>query len=233
MTDGSCRQYGAVATAAEILCSRWTMVVLREMVAGATRFNDLRRGLPRISPSLLSKRLKDLEQAGVVERRPVAGAPQVSEYHLTPTGWDVQPVVEAMGRWGRRWVHARPSLRDLDPGLLMWDMQRHLDRSLLPRRKLVIAFLYPEVPGTRGSWWLIVEPGQAVDLSAIDPGLDVDLHVVAELRTLMAIWMRLTSVQSAAACGKLRLVGEPRLADAIERWLEAGSDSAAVPQLPG
>ena len=220
MTEGSARRFGPVATAAEILCNRWTMLLLRELVAGSTRFNDLRRGMPRLSPSLLSKRLKDLEKAGMVERRPVAAEPSLFEYHLTPTGREVQPVVEAMGRFGQRWIMAEPSLRSRDPGLLMWDMWRHFDANVSLDRRAVIAFLYPELSGTRRSWWLIIEPNETVDLCAIDPGYDVDLHVVAEVRTLTAIWMGLTSVRPAQERGKLQLTGDQRLATRLAAWLE-------------
>lgn len=222
MTEGSARQFGPVATAAEILCNRWTMVLLRELDVGATRFNALRRALPRLSPSLLAKRLKELEEAGVVERRPVRDDPRSSEYRLTPTGCAVRPVVEAMGRWGQRWVRAEASLRELDPGLLMWDMRRHFDRRTMPDRKVVIAFLYPELTGTRRSWWLIVEPGEEVDLCAIDPGFDVDLHVVAELRVMTGIWLGLTSVGAARDGGKLVMTGDPTVAARLARWLGRG-----------
>lgn len=219
MTEGSYRQFCPVAMAAEILCTRWTMVLLRELVAGSTRFNDLRRGVPRMSPSLLSKRLKDLEEFGVVERRPVPGEPGACDYLLTPAGEELRSVVEAMGRWGQRWVKAEPSLRNLDPGLLMWDMRRNLDPRPLPARKVVVAFLYPEISPPRRRWWLIVEPGAPVDLCSVDPGLDVDLHVVAELRIMTAIWMGLASVDESRARQQLLLTGDPVLAESLRNWL--------------
>lgn len=219
MTEGSYRQFCPVAMAAEILCTRWTMVLLRELVAGSTRFNDLRRGVPRMSPSLLSKRLKGLEEFGVVERRPVPGEPGACDYLLTPAGEELRSVVEAMGRWGQRWVKAEPSLRNLDPGLLMWDMRRNLDPRPLPARKVVVAFLYPEISPPRRRWWLIVEPGAPVDLCSVDPGLDVDLHVVAELRIMTAIWMGLASVDESRARQQLLLTGDPVLAESLRNWL--------------
>lgn len=226
MTEGSARLFGSVAVAAEILCTRWTVPLLRELVVGATRFNALRRALPRLSPSLLAKRLKELEDAGLVERRPAADEPKLNEYRLTPTGRDVQPVVEAMGRWGQRWIMGESSLRDMDPGLLMWDMCRHFDPRLKPKRRVVIAFLYPELSGVRSSWWLIVEPGKDVDLCAIDPGFDVDLHVVADLRIMTAIWLGLTSVPAARARGKLVLTGDPTVAARLTTWLERNRSGA-------
>src|SRR4051794_17905509 len=126
MTHGSYQQFCPVAMAAEILCTRWTIVLVRELCAGSTRFNDLRRGLPRMSPGLLSQRLKDLEAAGVVRRAPSPKDPGVQEYHLTESGRDLESLVMGFGVWGQRWVESEPSLRNLDVTLLMWDMRRGL-----------------------------------------------------------------------------------------------------------
>lgn len=210
-------QFCPVAMAAEILCSRWTMLVLRELVAGSCRFNELRRGVPRMSPALLSKRLKELEEAGVVER--AADPDQGSHsYRLTHAGAELRPVVEAIGCWGQRWVQAQPSLRNLDPNLLMWDMRRNLDPTPMPRRRQVIQFLYPELPPAKRSWWLIVDPGM-VDLCSVDPGLEVDLYVVTDLKTMTAIWMGLVKVADEVAAGRVRLTGDEGLSAAMDMWL--------------
>ena len=138
MTESSYKQFCPVAMAAEILCSRWTLVLLRELVAGSTRFNELRRGVPRMSPALLSKRLKDLEAAGVVTRIPVKGEPGVFEYRLTEAGRDLRPVVEAAGVWGQRWIQSKASLENLDPNLLMWDIRRNIDPTpMSPHRNTI------------------------------------------------------------------------------------------------
>src|SRR5215211_1995590 len=113
MTIGSYRQFCPVAMAAEILCTRWTIVLLRELVAGSSRFNELRRGVPRMSPALLSQRLKELEEAGVIERVAVAGEPGIMEYLLTDSGRELQPLIEGFGRWGQRWVSSELSLERL------------------------------------------------------------------------------------------------------------------------
>ena len=102
MTQGSYKQFCPVAMAAEILCTRWTVVLLRELMAGSTRFNELRRGVPRMSPALLSQRLKELEAAGIVERQASDTEPGVFEYRLTDAGRELNPVVEAFGIWGQR-----------------------------------------------------------------------------------------------------------------------------------
>src|SRR5215510_4536136 len=128
MTVASYQQFCPVAMAAEILCTRWTIVLLREMFAGSTRFNDLRRGVPRMSPALLSQRLKELEQAGVIER--VKGDEAgLYEYHLTRAGQELKPVIEGFGCWGQRWIESKVSLEHLDVQLLMWDMRRGLDTT--------------------------------------------------------------------------------------------------------
>src|SRR5262245_29391416 len=112
--------------AAEVFCTRWTALVLREILCGSTRFNDIRRGVPRMSPTLLSKRLKELQKAGIVHTRKVKSSAAV-EYALTQSGEELRPIVMSLGIWGQRWVESKLSLKNLDPSLLMWDMRRNLD----------------------------------------------------------------------------------------------------------
>ncbi len=211
-------QFCPVAMAAEILCNRWTMVVLRELVVGSTRFNELRKGVPRMSPALLSKRLKELEEAGVIEHVPSV-EPGVFEYRLTEAWRDLRSVVEAVGIWGQRWVQSEPSLRNLDPSLLMWDMRRNLDPTPMPNRRCVIQFLYPELPVAKRNWWLIVSPGEKVDLCSVDPGSDVDLYVVTDLRTMTAIWMGLFSLSDEVRAGSVKVTGDAGLVRSMTRWL--------------
>lgn len=217
MENQSYNQFCPVAMAAEILCSRWTMVLVRELVAGSTRFNELRRGVPRMSPALLSKRLRELEDCGIVEHRTSATS-GVSEYLLTDAGRDLGPVIMAVGMWGQRWVQAQASLRNLDPGLLMWDMRRNLNPVPLPDRRCVIQFLYPGANVGRRHWWLIVD-GETLDLCSVDPGSDVDLYVVSDLRAMTAIWMGLSSVAAEVDAGTLRMTGCPVLAGSMQSWL--------------
>ena len=219
MTQGGYRQFCPVAMAAEVLCTRWTIVLVRELLAGSSRFNDLRRGVPRMSPALLSQRLKELEAAGLVRRAPSPTEPGVWEYHLTVAGRELESVVGAFGVWGQRWVEAEPSLQNLDVSLLMWDMRRNLDPTPMSQRRSVVQFVYPELPSAQRSWWLIVDPRTGVDLCSVDPGFDVDLYVHVDLRTMTAIWMGLDSVRVAAASERLRLTGDPQLAAAMQTWL--------------
>jgi DNA-binding HxlR family transcriptional regulator len=219
MTERSYRQFCPVAMAAEVLCTRWTIVLLRELLAGSGRFNELRRGLPRMSPALLSQRLKELEEAGIVERTPVPGDPTISEYGLTPAGRELQPLIEGFGRWGQRWVASELSLQQLDASLLMWDMRRNLVFDPLPASRKVFHFRYPDAPAKERCWWLIVAPDEPVELCGVDPGYDVDLYVTAPLRTMTAIWMGLESVRGALAEDRLVLVGDKQLSSTMERWL--------------
>ena len=219
MTQRSYRQFCPVAMAAEILCTRWTVVLLREMIAGSTRFNDFRRGVPRMSPALLVQRLRDLELAGVVERVKAGGEPALYEYRLTPAGRDLRPLIEGFGIWGQRWVETRSSLKNLDPQLLMWDMRRNLNPAPMPKRRSVIQFLYPELPAARRTWWLLVDPETGVDLCTVDPGFDVDLYVSTDLRSMTAIWMGVATVRKAMAEGRLQLVGDKKLAASMQTWL--------------
>jgi DNA-binding HxlR family transcriptional regulator len=219
MAQGSYKQFCPVAMAAEVLCTRWTMVLLRELVAGSRRFNDLRRGVPRMSPALLSKRLRDLEEAGIVRRVALPGEPGILEYHLTRAGRELKTVVESVGIWGQHWIETQATLDNLDPSLLMWDMRRNLDPTPMPDRRCVIHFAYPDQPANRRRWWLVVEPELPVDLCSVDPGLDVDLYVNTDLRTMTAIWMGLTTVRDSVATGKLKLTGDRRLASHMQAWL--------------
>jgi len=203
--------------AAELLCTRWTMVLMRELVAGTTRFNDLRRGVPKMSPTLLSQRLKELELAGIVERRALRSEKGVFEYHLTEAGKDLRAVVEAMGFWGQKWIETRQSLRNLDPSLLMWDMRRNLDPSPLPRRRVVIEFLYEELPASKRSWWLVIEPQGEVDLCWSDPGFTVDLYVTTDLSTMTSVWMGVTTI--AKEVERFTFTGDKEIASSIQGWL--------------
>lgn len=211
------KQFCPVAMASEILCTRWTMVLMRELIAGSTRFNDLRRGVPKMSPTLLSQRLKDLEDSGIVEKKPLPSERGVFEYRLTEAGRDLRPVVESMGFWGQKWVESKLSLKNLDPSLLMWDMRRNLNPQPLPDRKTVIQFLYPELPASKRDWWLVIEPAGDVDLCWSDPGFDIDLYVSTDLETMTSIWMGVATVKSQR--DKITFTGSKAIAGTMQTWL--------------
>lgn len=227
MTDAIEKSYGQfcpVAMAAEIFCSRWTPLVLREMLSGSTRFNDIRRGLPRISPTLLSKRLKELEKAGLIEERKSenksgnkSGKKSTAEYRLTMAGQDLREVIMSLGLWGHRWIESSVSLKNLDPSLLMWDMRRHLVPSVLPRGRCTVKFVYPELSG-RKTWWVVIDKSE-VDICLVDPGYEVDLHVRSSLRSMTSVWMGVTTLKSEIDAGNIELSGEKTLARTMHEWL--------------
>ena len=209
-------QFCPVSMAAEVFCTRWTALVLRELLCGSTRFTDLRRGLPKMSPTLLSKRLKELEAAGVLtaEPRPDGNF----DYRLTEMGEDLRPLVMGLGFWGQRWVDSKLSLRNLDPSLLMWDMRRQINPQPLPSRRCTIHFLYPELSEQDRNWWLVVDPG-GIDLCSFDPGHEVDLLVSGSLRAMTSVWMGLTTLGAEVAARRITLEGDPALVRSMVDWL--------------
>lgn len=226
MTEGSYKQFCPVAMASEVLCSRWTMIVVRELVCGSTRFNDLKRGVPRMSPALLSKRLKELELAGIVQRLASGGRSSGHEYRLTPAGRELEPIVKAMGFWGQRWVETAPTLQNVDPELLMWDMRRSINVATLPRQRTVVQFIYADRPEKKRSYWLVVEANGMVDVCSIDPGFEVALYVTTDLRTMTAIWLGLTTIRAEVENDRLMVVGDTALERTMPTWL--GLSSFAV-----
>lgn len=217
MEQGSYGQFCPVAMAAEVFCTRWTALVLREVLCGSTRFNDIRRGVPRMSPTLLSKRLKELKKAGIIYTRPSQQSSGV-DYVLTSAGEELRPLVMSLGNWGQRWVESSLSLKNLDPSLLMWDMRRHLDPTPLPEKRCTIQFEYPELEAARQRWWLVIDKGM-VDLCLVDPGHEIDLAVTGSLRAMTAIWMGLSTVAKEVEAGALDLAGDPVIARSMQIWL--------------
>ncbi len=218
-------QFCPVSMASEVICTRWTPLVLRELMCGSTRFSDLRRGVPRMSPTLLSKRLKELELAGVIRVERGAAGP---EYRLSEAGEELRPLILGLGRWGQRWVESRLSLRNLDPSLLMWDIRRNLDPDPRPKGRCTIQFQYPDLPGAQRDWWLVVEQA-AVDLCSVDPGYEVDLLITAELRAMTAVWMGLARFGDEIERGAIRLDGPSVLQRRVRDWMKL-SVFAPVPR---
>ena len=214
---GGYGQFCPIAMAAEILCTRWTPLIIREFLCGTTRFNDLRRGLPRMSPTLLSTRLKELEAAGVIQS--VAGAKGVREYNLTRAGEELRSLVMGIGVWGQRWVESGLSLSNLDPELLIWDMHRGLNIDPLPKKRLCLQFVFDNMPIAKQNYWLLVDPETGVEACYADPGHDVDLYAVSNLRTMTASWMGVDTVQKAADDSRLVLTGSREIASLMQEWL--------------
>lgn len=210
----------------ELLDERWTMLVVRELVCGSQKFNDLRRGLPRISPTLLSKRLNQLVRAGVIERH-VEG--REVRYLLTPAGVELRPIVEALGAWGVRWV-GQLGDDDLDPSLLLWDIHRHVDLTAVPKRRTVVHFQFPDVPPRSRCWWLVITADD-VDVCDTDPGHDVDVAVRADLRTMTELWQGDITWSDALRSGGVTVTGPAPLRRALPQWLTL-SPFASVPRAP-
>ncbi|GAA3530044.1 helix-turn-helix domain-containing protein [Aeromicrobium panaciterrae] len=218
-------QFCPVAKAMELLDERWTMLVLREMLAGSTHFNDLRRGNPKMSPTLLSKRLRTLERAGVVKRSVERGR---TSYTLTECGEELRGVVESLGAWGVRWI-GQLGEEDLDPHLLMWDMRRTVPVDAWPARRTVVAFELTDVTPKAARWWLCVNGGEA-DICDYDPGFDVTVTVTAELRTLTEVWRGDVSWQQAIKDEQVELTGPSTAVRAVPGWL-GQMQLASVPRL--
>jgi DNA-binding HxlR family transcriptional regulator len=210
-------QFCPIAKAAEILAERWTLLVLRELILGSSRFNDLRRGVPLMSSSLLSQRLKFLEREGVIERRPARGSSGFA-YHLTEAGRELEPVIMQLGEWGARWVRSRLTAEDLDVTLLMWDMHRNVRPEHFPARRVVVAFEFTDLPQSKRHWWLVSE-GSSADLCATDPGFEVDLYITTNLRTMTAVWVGDLSLNAALESGALEADGPAELRRCLRSWL--------------
>jgi hypothetical protein len=170
---------------------------------------------------LLSKRLKDLEAAGVLKRTKPAKGPDLYEYVLTEAGLALKPVVDAVGDWGHRWVTTKATLAHLDVNLLMWNMRRNINPKPMPKRRSTIQFIYRDQPAAKRNWWLLIEPNKEPDLCSVDPGYDVDLYVTTDLRTMTEVWMGYTTVARATSEERLMLAGDRQLEATLPVWLGA------------
>jgi DNA-binding HxlR family transcriptional regulator len=219
-------QFCPVAKASEIFAERWTPLILRELLMGSHRFNELERGLPRISRTLLSQRLKSLEDVGLLVRK-ASETDGRMEYHLTQAGLDLYDVIERLGAWSHRWFNPLVDIDNLDPTLLMWDMHRRLVRDCLPDRQVVVQF---DFSGDNVcSYWLVLEPG-APSVCWDPPGFEVDLLVECDSMTIHRIWLGYQSIEDALRRGTIRLDGPPELTRAFPGWL-ALSTFAGLPRL--
>ncbi len=219
-------QFCPYALASEIVGERWTPLVLREFVLGRTRFNDIQRGLPRMSPTLLAQRLKSLERAGVVGRRR-AGRSR-SEYVLTEAGRELAPIVELLAAWGKSWLPATLSRHQADPDLILWDMHRRMNLEIMPPGRTVIRFSFTDQPKAERHRWIVAEPPE-VDFCITDPGYDVDVFVTTDSRTITWVWYGDIALGSALADGSLDLHGARSLCRAFPSWL-LFNELAAIPR---
>jgi DNA-binding HxlR family transcriptional regulator len=224
-------QFCPVAVACEIFAERWTPIIVRELINGSHRFNEIHRCIPLISRPLLVRRLRDLEAAGVVRSTvPQKGKPR--EYHLTDSGREFRAAIDALGAWGQRWtVRVQPD--NLDSGLLMWNIRRRIAIDRLPERRVVVQFQFEGVPAGRSmlkkSWLILERSGCDVCLS--DPGYEVDLWIEADLASLTRVWIGDLSFAEAVRGKKVRVSGTPALVRQFPDWLLL-SGFAAVPRPP-
>ncbi len=227
MPSKSYGMFCPIAMACEVVEPRWTMLILAEMWLGATRFNEIRRGVPGISPTLLSKRLKEMEKQGLVERLEDRAKGTV-DYVRTPMAVELEPVLDLLGDWAYRHVEPEVALDNLQPDYLMWNLRRQIDPAALPDRRVVVRFHFPDCRKEEATYWLMVRPGMAGDLCLVDPGFDVDLYVEAELRALGSVWMGYSTLKTEISKDRIFLSGDPLLAKTMDRWLVKTEDAEAA-----
>lgn len=208
-------QFCPIAKTSEILGERWTNLIVRELGAGSESFNDLRRGLPRISPSLLSSRLKSLEDAGVLARTETSKGVR---YTLTEAGRELKPIILQMGVWGHRWVRSKLTRDDLDPSMLMWDIHRTMNAGYFVEHLTTLHFEFSDYAAKFRRWWLVIRDGD-VDVCMKDPGHDIDLKIVTDVQTLTGVWMGDISLGQALRDHRIRLSGSDHLKRDISTWL--------------
>jgi len=164
-----------VSKACELLEPRWTLLILCELWTGSSKFNEIRRGVPGISPSLLSKRLKDMQTGTLVVKRQNQKT-GIFEYFPGPLAMQLQPIVNQLGDWAHKNIDKDITLEHLDPRVFMWTLRRKIDTTFFPAKRSVLQFTFPEIKGAEGNYWLIVKPGIPTDVCLTDPGHDVDLY---------------------------------------------------------
>lgn len=223
-------QFCPLAQATQLLCERWTLLVVRELIAGSTRFSELQKGVPLMSPTLLSARLKQLVKAGVIE---LHGKKGNYSYNLTRSGLELRPIVELLGAWGHRWARSGLDKDDLDAGLLMWDMRRSIDPGIFPEHRIVVQFEYHDAPPGARDWWLVSENGD-IDLCLNEPGYDVDILIKCSLKTMTEVWICERSFRDALKSGDIRVMGDPVLTANLQDWLRSSllSRLGALEELP-
>ena len=201
--------------AADIIGDKWVLLILRELMLGSTRYNDFQRALPRISPTILSKRLKQLEANGLIIKKAAPGQ-KASNYLLTRSGRELAPIIEQMATWGLRWARRRMSEEDFEVGGFMWDFHRTLKVDELPDGEVVFCVNFPDQEQHK-TWWVVVSE-KVVDLCTEDPGKDVDLFITGELPKLAEVWMGDTELSAATKSGDVMLTGASYLSNCASQW---------------
>lgn len=209
-------QFCPIALASEVLTQKWMLLIVRELNAGSTRFNDIRRGVPRISATLLKQRLDQLEQAGAIVRKPIRNN-NAEEYLLTEAGRELKSVLGSIGEWGQRWARDIEK-DDLDPGWLVWAMHRRLDTSAMPAGRTVLEIEFSDAPKNHRLFWLLCVDGN-VDVCVKPTGFEVDLRLVTRIQTLAEIWRGMRPIRPEISSGRIKLEGKAALKRAFPKWL--------------
>jgi len=212
-----------LAISAEILCNRWTMLVVRELLEGSTGFNEIRRGVTLMSRTMLSNRLKELESAGLLIRA-TRSSGKSSNYRLTASGEALGPIVFGIAEWGQRWIEVEPSVEHVDTDFLMWDIRRNV--QFLPDfpARFVVLFLFHDAPVKKTHHWLVFANNE-VELCYVDPGYDVDVEIHAAMRTMVKVWMGWTGFDAALSAGELTILGPRKFTRLARKWLGLSSFS--------
>ncbi len=208
-------QFCPVAKATEVIGEKWTLLVLRELFLGTTRFSDFQRSLSRMSPTLLAKRLRRLEECGIVIRKKLSGQ-RGFEYRLTAAGRELSPLMEVLAVWGMRWARGQLTEDELDVEFLMRDLQRRLQTEHLPDGQTVICFMFGELTKYE-TWWLLVD-GDVVDLCTEDPGTEVDLYINASVRTIVEVWEGDLDMRAALREERIKAHGSRHLIKTMPDW---------------
>ena len=209
-------QYCPLALAAELLCRRWTVLVISRLLDGCRTFNEIHQGIPRISPSLLSTRLTELEDAGILTRRKI---PRTNRYRYEPTkaGEELGELIDGMAIWGQRWARDN-ELDDLDPAFLAWSMSLRINTAAMPEGRTVIEFQFSGTPTEFRRFWLVNNDSK-IDMCLKDPGFETDLLVRSDLRHFVETWRGFRDLRSEIRAGRIRLLGPKPLTAAFPDWL--------------
>jgi DNA-binding HxlR family transcriptional regulator len=213
-------QFCPIAVACETFAERWTPLILRELLVGTRRFNEIRQGIPLISRTLLAQRLRELEAAGVITSRALPRG-RGREYRPTRAGEEFQAVLDRLGEWGQRWASAQFDQENIDLVVLMWDMHRRIDTERLPPRRTVVRFEFRGFPARcrpLRHCWLVLDRDET-DVCLKDPGFDVDLVVSADATTMARVWAGALTFAQAVRSGGLRVEGPRELVRAFPTWL--------------
>jgi DNA-binding HxlR family transcriptional regulator len=219
-------QYCPVARAAELLADRWTVLIIRELLADITNFNDLERGLPGISRTLLAERLRRLVRSGVVERHSASRGLRI-DYRVTTAGRELQQLIDLLGTWGARWAFGDPQQNELDPGVLLWWMRRRVCLDQMPRSRIVIEFEFRGVPSKK-HFWLVIESSAGASICLHNPGFDIDVIVVADVAVFYRVWLGHMPFAEAVRRGDLRLDGTPADIRSFPSWFAWSPMEATV-----